>query len=1181
MPVPARSSTHVRGHSDREVLSRLEDLLRQRRESAEAKASGKVTPSSPRAWRPGGLRLDTQASLPLVATTPRGRGRGLEALARPRAPAEALDFLKALAKRFSKDPTLRRMLKQCLDGNPRPGLDSEYDLLVETKILKQASRDKTPHAAAGLLDGRLKLKDPAGLNEGSFQHWLNADSERAARFLNLLRGEGETTRKMLGLMWRRAKECLKRGARLGPCGPVVPRGKSEHDLPALFIVEDTFAQLCRKYSANQAYVRFGPYYLFRRVSEKDQKESFEGIDLGGAVVECPTRHANCQASSSGMGYEPKKALDTGWHPQITLPEFSSGGSWWQVDLGRLHSCTGVRLQWRLPQRKEVRYETRYALRSDLNLSGGLGEPILVTYVREGGPAWLAGVQLGDALQLDAGGDGDGTFLELAPMAALAKLQEESTLALTFVFQAAPSRAQAKHKVEVKLLAGKSEVGGDSWEQISKQELTISADKPCVVPGFFVARWVRLEFSAWPQVDGKALALSVQVVKVWRLAPPLFRQRFLEMLRRAERASVKASALPGPDRFWATAVHGQSFNMVINMDLVRRLKRGPDAANENEQQALEKMSRKDKKEFHILRTDEAVALRHRIFAKEEDVRECTFHPHTISERTDRADPDKEPGIKEFVKDLGENYEVRKYPNYWMVHRYAMLNKAKRLFVQGSLNASMEKLQRVQQILDRFRCFHKGCGRLLDQKVEICACSGFYCHTHKPHAVHNCKEMKKILTDKAREAKDLEIKLREEGENPPPEEKFDNKVELGLILEVRELAENISRAMQEKERQRNGLERLGQSLAAFGAVRLMERPFRRHMCQRALEKRRCWSSEGGSKTPVLGKWAKEACSCSKAHSPHELRFPAGESVHRRIAWVKEAVQEAAHKADVRPNSAAERHKMRKEKRIRPPPLPKSKGANRTSSEPRPARKLQKSLDDKAVGLKRSFGLCCEARVKLEASDVGEAQELVRQAKVLANESLLEVGSDQEGPGSPGARAFRDCEKQELTQMRTAIQQEAQEMLELCEMLEEEVQEEQGKLPPPPPPPRIMLNGSFKLEGDSKFEGAASPGCAGERLQVRKALEDDAALMRLLVNAADDIPPGSEAPKKREMCLDFLETGHCVMERDCPHAHFPEELQGHKSSWSLDFLSSSVQVRAPAKAGAGLAASQGLVSPSAKRW
>eukprot|EP00913_Durusdinium_trenchii_P019418 g18256.t1 len=128
-----------------------------------------------------------------------------------------------------------------------------------------------------------------------------------------------------------------------------------------------------------------------------------------------------------------------------------------------------------------------------------------------------------------------------------------------------------------------------------QEITIS-EKPNVVPGFFVARHVRLHFAggAWPQVDGKALSLCVGVVKVWRLAPPLFRQRFLEIFRKLERKAKKAHSISAVPRFWSTAVHGQSFNMVINMDLVRRLQKSHDFKGDD-LRALLKMAVKDKKD----------------------------------------------------------------------------------------------------------------------------------------------------------------------------------------------------------------------------------------------------------------------------------------------------------------------------------------------------------------------------------------------------------------------------------------------------------------------------------------------------------------------------------------------------------------------------------------------------------
>eukprot|EP00913_Durusdinium_trenchii_P010304 g9663.t1 len=61
-----------------------------------------------------------------------------------------------------------------------------------------------------------------------------------------------------------------------------------------------------------------------------------------------------------------------------------------------------------------------------------------------------------------------------------------------------------------------------------------------------------------------------------------------------------------------------------------------------------------------------------------------------------------------------------------------------------------------------------------------------------------------------------------------------------------------------------------------------------------------------------------------------------------------------------------------------------------------------------------------------------------------------------GLTNSQAFRDCEKQELQQMQVSLQKEAQEMLELCEMLEEEVQMLQEQLKRPPPLPSSAYSG-----------------------------------------------------------------------------------------------------------------------------
>ncbi|CAE7616681.1 unnamed protein product [Symbiodinium natans] len=972
MPNRARAGQQVRGFADHEVLKLLQVFAQER---AEDKAVPSKSPRDGRrgAWRPAGEHPEATQVLASPAITPRGssKKRDIDILARSRPRLDALEFVRAIAKRFPDDHTLKHMLKQCLEGAPssaRAETDA-YNLLTDTAVLKQASRDKAPKPAAGQLDARLKLQLPSQEKEGSFQKWLNQDADRAGRFLNLLQDASKISRKIRSYMRHRAKQCLERGARLGPTGPVVPaRNRTEADLPALYVIEDAFAHLCRRFGANEVYVRFGPYYLCRTVNDsKEAKPLIEEVPDstpgGGAVVECPTHSISCGPSTSIPDQK------SGWFPNIDSPEFIFGGSWWQMDLGRLHSCAGVRLEWSVPSIKKVTYSTRAEFQSDLLLASS-GQQIVVTQVRDGGKAFLSRVKPGDVLQLNAGGSADSAFVGLSLAEALTKLADDFLQPLTLVFKGAQLSGESQRlqrllekPLKVKVLVSKNHAAPtvdspEQWEQVEEQDVSVTTQHPCIVPSIFVARWVRLRFeSPWPKLDNEALALSVKVMKVWRLAPPFFRQQFLEVLRQVERQAAKGHALvrqPAPDRrFWASSVKSQSFNMVINTDIVRRVKHSHDSEGD-EMLALQMMCMRDRKEFNILRSDEMLALRQRIFSKEEDVLECTFHPRTAAnvpghvlkfrERiSERMDASKVTGIKDFVKELGDEFKAHKYPNYWKVHRRAMLQKAKRDFVRGALKSSMEKLQRhfgVQQMLDRFRCYHKNCGRKLDHHAEICKCAGFYCHIHKPPQVHNCKDMKKILETKAKEAKDLEIKLREEGEAPPPEEKFDNKVEIGLLLEAHELAESIQAAMKEKDRQKHNLERLGQSLASFGAVRLMERPFKRRMCPEAIEKRRARSAEalevlprwmGGSKfnaegtprTPRLGcrSASRERCKCPNAHSPSELRFPAGESVQRRMDWVKKAVRRADMKSEAVPNSAAERElelkRKKEEEKVPPPP------------------------------------------------------------------------------------------------------------------------------------------------------------------------------------------------------------------------------------------------------------------------
>ena len=107
----------------------------------------------------------------------------------------------------------------------------------------------------------------------------------------------------------------------------------------------------------------------------------------------------------------------------------------------------------------------------------------------------------------------------------------------------------------------------------------------------------------------------------------------------------------------------------------------------------------------------------------------------------------------------------------------------------------------------------------------------------------------------------------------------------------MAEEILRDLRKKEQEQNDLEYLQQSLASFGAVRLLERPYRRQLCSKVLERKA--EAQRGVCMGVDSKGAKDfGCGCGKAHSAAQLRFPAGESVPRRVAWVKEATLQITH-------------------------------------------------------------------------------------------------------------------------------------------------------------------------------------------------------------------------------------------------------------------------------------------------
>lgn len=596
------------------------------------------------------------------------------------------------------------------------------------------------------------------------------------------------------------------------------------------------------------------------------------------------------------------------------------------------------------------------------------------------------------------------------------------------------------------------------------------------------------------------------------------------------------------RFWAAFDHGLSFNARVRGNMERFRQRHHDG-----DWPFQKLESKAPFRLEIMKRNKELEQdekkRKQLYITD-DEKQCTFRPRANKNVPPRVkvwrdripERNKGFGIKHFVKDLGENFNSMKYPNYHIVHRRRALHKAQRDFIYGSLAAALQKLEgsfAVHQILDRFRCFKRGCGALLDQTSELCRCGGYYCKIHKSPDVHGCAAMKKLLVQRAQQAKERFNELQSMGEKPVPEEKFDNKVELGLILEVQKLAERILEAKAEKERRRTSLERLNRRLTAFGAIRVLQRPFRRRMCARTQEARELQLREAGPRAPTFRQMVIRApkCDCPDAHHLSELRFPAAESVDRRAKWLQESIAEAQYRADVITGSLAERGKSKKEARAKS--APKKRGAatdgfsaHRARSEPRPAVSVLQLLEDQDHEIDRVFGLLCQTQAHLEDNVIAAAREVLDKAHRAADDSLnfgLEVqGVSARSEGSPvteatarslsghvavllGPRPPRMSEVLKLQDRSAGLISQAQDALRRCSELQAEVEQ------------RAAL--ALDAPDGGYSQGPETPqGGVG------------------LVSGVE---------LRSQMCTDLLEAGTCSLGLECPYAHCPEQLTTYAPS------------------------------------
>jgi len=144
----------------------------------------------------------------------------------------------------------------------------------------------------------------------------------------------------------------------------------------------------------------------------------------------------------------------------------------------------------------------------------------------------------------------------------------------------------------------------------------------------------------------------------------------------------------------------------------------------------------------------------------------------------------------------------------------------------------------------------------------------------------------------------------------------------------------------------------------------------------------------------------------------------------------------------------------------------------------------------------------------------------------------------------RPLRDCERQELQELRKSVELDARAALEKCKHLEghflgmsknQPSTSEADLLSQTQPPP-------------VDFPDIQAGAVARTAPAAVSAAADDEALRRLLRESAE-AEVDDRKPKKTEMCAVFLETGLCEHGQDCPYAHHPKELADAPSSWSID--------------------------------
>ncbi|KAF4656508.1 hypothetical protein FOZ61_006921 [Perkinsus olseni] len=269
--------------------------------------------------------------------------------------------------------------------------------------------------------------------------------------------------------------------------------------------------------------------------------------------------------------------------------------------------------------------------------------------------------------------------------------------------------------------------------------------------------------------------GIEVLRFWKIAPPQLGQYCRELLMKRIQSNRRWALSRQGLTFWAPLSRslGRCFNYKIRM-----------SSETNRAGQYDEMVAR-------LRGDRFTRrVRGAMFMLNDEVDNCRFIPAAGTHAPGRHSVDRPRTIDDFVASLGVNFEQGRAPCYILLRRWGRLKRAKVLCEQGYLLAAKTYLERafnVGEIMQHFSCMYPGCLKPLLAFTKPCRCTGMFCDVHAHPRRHSCEETRASLRG---------ISIGADGNDETRHEDFDDKVMLGLLLHVLEVARIINERLKRR-------------------------------------------------------------------------------------------------------------------------------------------------------------------------------------------------------------------------------------------------------------------------------------------------------------------------------------------------------------------------------------------------